>query len=348
MKINCDKDVVIVEALYSEVGHYKNDIIELGNEYDGNIVYVVPKAKISKESIDSVEKSGIRVALVEDEGVSFYLEVLRVFRRSESVLIFYTASYLRLLLASFMVRCFDYKLLVHFFPQRRRFLYCVVLNFFGRLSRGIIVYEESVRDDLVFKGVKGRIDVWVSRVVGRSKKRKAVSASEKIVVSAVGALNEFKSVEYLIRCLNETSFSNIVFYVYCKGLTHKEISLLHSSNNCVHINNSYLSQEAYDRVLDKSHYSFLFYRDDYSIRCSGQVLDMANHSVIPVLNDIPAFKYYVDKFGAGLLYGSYPEFVEILRSIDRGTAQYEFDFGGYESYYSLDRKISAFKNTVNL
>jgi hypothetical protein len=339
-----DFNLIAVDALFEEGGHFLYDIFELSECIAEPIKYIVPKGRTSERARFALLEKG--VVLIELEESCFYEKALRFCKEQEenAISIFLSSSTFQLLKHSLFSKIFCFFLVVHFLPKRKWLLHTFMLIVLGWLSRGILTYERGVTKELKKNYIPGLRGELVSRII-RDKKEYSKIPNRKARVSVVGGvLGKSRSVGALLECLSNEFYNNIEFRIFVRGASNIKID----TQNQLELSDRFLTQDEYFEIYNCSDFVYTEFPPNYGTRCSGQFLDAVSSATCPIslVSETPV--NYKVRFGVGVMFESATELSRILRSIDEKKFKFPEIKKDFFDWHSKENKIAKLQHLQDL
>jgi len=326
-----------IDALFSNEGHYIDDINKysyLALDYD---LHYFVNGKISEKNKTFLEGFTVHESTGNKSifGLIMYLRTVRKQISRKDFNFVMSVKYLSLFIFSITSNFYNFFLLVHFFPTSKIFLNRIVLRFLLLKSNGFMVLDKSVKLHLEsIIGKNGNVNVIRSRDIEISDENEEKKASDKLVLTFVGAMNSYKDVSLLIELLTENYYSNIEFRFFSKGISFYIKGLL--EKNFIVVKDEYFSKEDYKRYLQESDYIYLAYYSNYGVRFSGMAFDALSNACPVICNDNPSF-HFLNQYNACEKFSNKFELDDILinlsRKIPDGKIYKDFSRGNREAEF---------------
>lgn len=308
------KKINFIDALFSKEGHFLNDI--------NNFSYLSDEFSLSyflNGNISCTANSIIRFFQLHqyNKGHSIFKQTIflfHTFRKIKSFNFNYILScnYISLYLISLFFRK-NFYVLIHFIPTNNLFLYKLILKLLLSRSNGFIFLNEYIMLDFERKISHKKSKLFVVNSRDLIFNFKQLSINKIKTVLFIGVLNEFKSIDMLVKLINTNYYDNVRFIFASKGIK-KLIPNLISKNNVI-IEDDYLSEDKYQNYMHVADFVFLSYVKNYGVRFSGTFIDAINNNCNTICNDIEIFKYFTSKYNTGYIFKNENELHNILLNL---------------------------------
>lgn len=315
------KKINFIESLYSEEGHYVDDIAKYEFLKDTYELHYHVNGRISGKNKKLLKNFIIHEYDCNGNGIIdqiiFLKKVTKKISNDEFNFIM-SIKYISLFLYLSFFTSFKFYLLIHFFPTIRQGLYRSILKNIWKKSNALFVLDEPVKINLEKKlDISKKIYVIHSRDVYKDHYKK-VKNKNKLSLLVIGAMNQYKEVDDLLSLLCKNSYENIDFKFYAKGINRYlekyDVDNLKKLNS-LDIKDRYFDRDEYEKFLEESDFVYIAYTKDYGIRFSGILFDALNKGCQIVCNNNELFKSYVDKYYAGYIYNTKQELHIILTNL---------------------------------
>lgn len=344
MKIN------FIEGLFSNEGHYIDDIIKYEFLKDSYELHYYINGKMNKNNKEILKNANIIVHEY-DYGKNFIGQILFLDKISTNISnkdfnFVMSIKYIPFYIYINFINSFDYYLLVHFFPTVKQKIYKYVLKKLWEKSKALLVLDKPVKIELSKK-----IDTFEKIYVIHSRdiEKKIVQKNNemqknKLSVIVIGAINEYKEMDDLLELISEKQYSNIELRFCAKGIR----SLLECYDNNILkknlsvVKDKYLDIDEYKKCLEEADFVYIAYKKSYGIRFSGILFDAINNGCQIICNSYDAFRYYINKYNIGYEFSNKSELDEILSNLKKLTINDDIYID-----YSSKRRKELFLDIIN-
>ncbi len=334
------KKINFIDALFSNEGHYINDILLYKYLSSDFKLHYFVNGNISKENRKKL--AGFTLHEYQFNPtifgiIKFLFKVKKSISKDDFNFVM-SVKYISLFIFSVTSRFYGYFLLIHFMPTVNIIVNRFVINSISRKCCGLMALDVFVKTSIDNQINNSNVVIIHSRDLEKCVPRAEVV--DDIQVSFIGAMNVYKDISLLIELLTENNYKNIRFSFYSKGIECYLDDAVFKS--VVNIEDKYLSECEFDKYLKESDFLFLSYKKEYGIRFSGMVFDAINNDCQIICNDNPSFNYYINNYRVGRVFNTKEELHSIILALEKSNISESI----YDDYSKAKRQ-SLFLESVN-